>query len=356
MVLAILLITIVILYSLGVGWKDNDKKTNNNGKNAESILTLWEKNSTIFTKLIPYVKDVTDKNSINFIPVEDRIVVFDFDGTLFCETDPIYFDWSMYTYRVLDDPDYKDIADDEDIELAKEIRAANIHALPSYLEGEHCVRNAYVFRDMTMENYVSYTKDYLNQKAPGYINMKRGEAFYKPMLQVIEYLQENDFKVFIITGTERFEVRTIVDGYIDVPESQIIGSVSSIKATGQGDKEGIEYQFQKNDTVILGGRFVIKNVKMNKVSTITTEIGKQPVLSFGNSAGDTSMANYVITNNEYESLAFMVCCDDEVRENGNKTKAESMYKLCSQNNWEPISMEKDWKTIYGNNAIRNKNN
>ena len=71
MVLAILLITIVILYSLGVGWKDNDKKTNNNGKNAESILTLWEKNSTIFTKLIPYVKDVTDKNSINFIPVED---------------------------------------------------------------------------------------------------------------------------------------------------------------------------------------------------------------------------------------------------------------------------------------------
>ena len=95
---------------------------------------------------------------------------------------------------------------------------------------------------------------------------------------------------------------------------------------------------------------------MNKVSTITTEIGKQPVLSFGNSAGDTSMANYVITNNEYESLAFMVCCDDEVRENGNKTKAESMYKLCSQNNWEPISMEKDWKTIYGNNVITNKTN
>ena len=67
LVLAILLITIVILYSLGVGWKDNDNKTNNNGKNAESILTLWEKNSTIFTKLIPYVKDVTNKNIENLI-------------------------------------------------------------------------------------------------------------------------------------------------------------------------------------------------------------------------------------------------------------------------------------------------
>ena len=55
---------------------------------------------------------------------------------------------------------------------------------------------------------------------------------------------------------------------------------------------------------------------MNKVSAIETEIGKKPVLSFGNSSGDTSMANYVINDNEYEALAFMVCCDDLEREKG----------------------------------------
>ena len=260
----------------------------------------------------------------------------------------------MFVFRVLEDPDYKDIAEDQDKKLANEIRAANIHDLPPTIEGRHCLRNPYVFKDMKMEDFISFTKNFLNQPAPGYINMKRGDAFYKPMLQVIEYLQKNDFKVFIVTGTDRFEVRSIIDGHINIPDSQIIGSISTIKASGQGDEKGIDYQFKKNDKILLGGGFVIKNVKMNKVVTMTTEIGQKPVLSFGNSAGDTSMANYVISNNKYESLAFMLCCDDEVRENGNKTKAKIMYGLCSENNWEPISMEKDWKTIYGDDVIRNK--
>ena len=103
-ILLVCLITIIILYSLGVGWKDDDddedKSTVNN---SESILTLWESESSIIQKLVPYIKSITDKNSIDFIPIEDRIAVFDLDGTLFCETAPIYFDWYMYTYRVLED-------------------------------------------------------------------------------------------------------------------------------------------------------------------------------------------------------------------------------------------------------------
>ena len=104
LILLVCLITIIILYSLGVGWKDDDddddKSTVNN---SESILTLWESESSIIQKLVPYIKSITDKNSIDFIPIKDRIAVFDLDGTLFCETDPIYFDWYMYTYRVLED-------------------------------------------------------------------------------------------------------------------------------------------------------------------------------------------------------------------------------------------------------------
>jgi hypothetical protein len=203
--------------------------------------------------------------------------------------------------------------------------------LPDDIEERHCVRNPAVFANMSMEDYANYIKNYLNRDAPGYNNMKRGDAFYKPMLEVISYLQKNDFTVYIVSGTDRFEIRTIVEGKINIPESQIIGSVSTVKASGQGNKNGTRYQFQKNDTVILGGGFVIKNVKMNKVNTMTTEIGKKPVLSFGNSSGDKSMATYVTSNNKYKSLAFQLCCDDEERENGNKTKAEIMRNLCIEN-------------------------
>ena len=71
------------------------------------------------------------------------------------------------------------------------------------------------------------------------------------------------------------------------------------------------------------------------------------MLSFGNSTGDASMAEYVTTDNQYKSLAFMLCCDDTERENGNITKAEKMYSLCEQYDWVPVSMKNDWKTIYG---------
>ena len=59
------------------------------------------------------------------------------------------------------------------------------------------------------------------------------------------------------------------------------------------------------------------------------------------------MAKYVTSNNPYESLAFMVCCDDVVREYGNEAKANTMKDKCSKNKgWVPISMRDDWTSIY----------
>ena len=91
---------------------------------------------------------------------------------------------------------------------------------------------------------------------------------------------------------------------------------------------------------------------MNKVAVIMQEIGQQPVLSFGNSTGDSSMAEYVTSGNPYKSLAFMLCCDDTVRENGNEEKAQKMADLCVEYDWVPISMKNDWTTIYGEGVTK----
>ena len=55
---------------------------------------------------------------------------------------------------------------------------------------------------------------------------------------------------------------------------------------------------------------------MNKVSQIVQEIGQKPVLSFGNSSGDISMARFVTSKNKHKSAAFMVVNDDSEREYG----------------------------------------
>ena len=96
----------------------------------------------------------------------------------------------------------------------------------------------------------------------------------------------------------------------------------------------------------------IGGLGMNKVTAIAQEIGVQPVLSFGNSTGDASMAEYVTSNNKYKSLALMLCCDDTERENGNVEKAEKMVSLCEDFDWVPISMKNDWTTIYGEGVTK----
>ena len=201
----------------------------------------------------------------------------------------------------------------------------------------------------------SDVKAYRDEPMNSYTNMTNGQAFYKPMLQVVDYLIANDFKVYIVSGTDRLITRGLADGIVNIPVCQMIGSDESLVATGQGDTDGLNYTFTQDDKLVTGGDFLIKNLKTNKVTVIQQEIGVQPVLSFGNSSGDASMANFTITNNKYKSAAFMLCCDDTERENGNVEKAESMRKSCEENGWTAVSMKNDWTTIYGDGVTYNGN-
>ena len=88
-------------------------------------LSLWTAGSASKAALTNYMKEITDKSSDKFIPVENRVAVFDLDGTLFCETDPNYFDYCLLKYRVLDDPGYRDKASDFEKEVANKIKEQN---------------------------------------------------------------------------------------------------------------------------------------------------------------------------------------------------------------------------------------
>ena len=281
-------------------------------------LSLWTDDARAKKELTAYIEAVTDPESPDFIPETDRIAVFDLDGTLFCETDPNYFDYTLLAWRVLDDPQYKDKASDFEKEVANKIRTQN-ETGESFagLEVDHGKAVASAFAGMTIGEFNDYIQEFKKQAMPGYTGMTRGEGFYKPMVQVVEYLQANGFTVYIVSGTDRLIVRGILDNSVlNIPNRNIIGSDEAIVSSGQGETDGLSYVFKDGEELVLGGDFLIKNLKMNKVSVIMQEIGQQPVLSFGNSTGDSSMAEYVTYNNPYKSLAFMLCCDDTLRENG----------------------------------------
>lgn len=312
-----------------------------------SDFKYWTKNSVAKQKLVEFVKDVTNKKSKNFIPIKDRIAVFDVDGTIACETAPFCFDFMMFVYRALEDPNY--IASEQDRNNGEAVKAAIYNKkMTNDVRRKHCASNASVFAGMTFEEYANYTRNYLNTPVEGFDNLKVGEAFYLPMVEVISYLRANDFKIFLVSGADRDYMRVSAE-ILGVDSDNMIGTDYKYVATNQGDNDGMDYALTAQDKVVRG-EFVSKDINMNKVSNMAREIGKKPVLVFGNSSGDSSMINFSLSENKYRTVAFFVICDDLEREFGNTDKAKKSVKLADDNGWIKISMKDDFKTIYGDNV------
>ena len=155
------------------------------------------------------MKNISKEN----VTKEDKIAVFDLDGTLFQETDLVYDDWKIYYYRVFNDTNFN--ASEEQKEIAKLIdKSGKEGTMPDDLNMKIAKTYMELFENMTLEEYDKYLKDFVNKPAEGYENLKRGDAFYKPMIELIEYLQKNEFNIYITSGTDRFQVRSVIEGHL----------------------------------------------------------------------------------------------------------------------------------------------
>lgn len=308
--------------------------------------TLWNDCESL-SALQEYVEDVTNPNSKNFIKVEDRIVTFDMDGTFVGELYPTYFEYNMLEYRVLDDPTYKDKAPDDVKETAQEIRdfVREGKKLPDHFDMKHAYAAAKAYAGMTLAEFDAYVKKYASLPANGFKGMTYGESFYKPMLEVFAYLQASGFTFYVVSGSDRFICRSLVES-LGIAPNRVIGMDVRLVSRSQGTEAGVNYTMGKEEDLIRTDELIIKNLKTNKVLQIVQEIGKVPVLSFGNSGGDAAMHNYCLSNT-LKCAAFMLIADDEDRDHANREKALSLGKQWEEAGYHVISMRDDFKTIYG---------
>lgn len=329
-----------------------DKKKRVNRKKAHQ-LSLWVDEAASKQALVAYVDAVTNRKGPDYIPKKDRIAVFDLDGTLYCESDPTWFDFMLYKHRIQEDEAYRDKASDYEKQIAETVQSViDTGVVPAGFEVEIGSCIAHAFAGMSVREFARYVRDYAERPSPGYDGMTIGEAFYQPMVQVIDYLQDHGFTVYVCSGSDRLVVRALVEGGLILASRYVIGTEELISANNQGDTPGAEYVFGSGDELVLSGKIANKNLKMTKVSMIAEQVGQCPVLSFGNSAGDISMTNYVMGNEQYRTAAFFVCCDDEARESGSPQKAQPVYDFCAKNGWVPISMKNDWLTVFGEGVTK----
>ena len=312
----------------------------------------WEKNAPAKDKIIEYVRDVTNRKSPHFIPPDERIAVFSLDGTLMHGAEPTYFERLMYVRRALHDPTYVPSKNDNDCAQAVEA-AIKKGQLPDDVADKEAASQAAVFAGLTLEEYDDYVRDFMQTKVEGFTNLKRGEAFYLPMVETVAYLAAHDFIVCLVSGSDRAMLRVLVDGVMDIKKNNIIGTDTEILANNQGEKDSLDYAYDKKDYLVRG-KLLRENAQLNKVSAIAREIGQRPVLAFGSSPNDASMLEYTVAGNKYRSEAFVLLADDAVRELGDWDKAAKMTRSATENGWNTISMRDDFQTIYGENVEREK--
>ena len=71
---------------------------------AAEAFPSWNPDSASLKELVDFVAASTDESDPGYLEPADRVAVFDMDGTILCEKAPVYFDYCLTMYRVLDDP------------------------------------------------------------------------------------------------------------------------------------------------------------------------------------------------------------------------------------------------------------
>ncbi len=313
-----------------------------------AVFPSWDPDSASLKALVDFVSGSVDKAGPDYLEPADRLAVFDMDGTILCEKAPVYFDYCLTLHRVLDDPAY-DATEEERLAM-QEIRdhayAEGKTFHPATFTKSDLITKA--FAGMTPEEFRAYVVNFADTvPAVGFEGMTYGQSFYRPMLEVIAYLQANGYDVRMVSACEREVVRAMVER-LGIPCDHVIATDVPYVASGRGDALSDKYNMGQDEVFLLDTPLAsVKCEQSGKPEAIVREIGRRPVLAFGNSSGDYSMLNYAMGNPEHAGMALLVVCDDTQREYGSEAKAAEYYDVAEKEGWTAISMAGDWKTIYG---------
>ena len=299
---------------------------------AQERLPSWNEGE-VKTDIIEYVQAVTNKKSADFVPKRDRIAVFDNDGTLWSEQ-PIYFQFLFAFDKVKalapQHPNWKKT------EPFKSVLENNITSLmESGEQGLIDIFNA-THVNMDVETFQKEVKAWI--KSAKHPTKKRvySELIFQPMMELIQYLKENGFEVYIVSGLGIDFMRTFIPELYGISESHIIGSSGHV--------------VYKDGKIIKTKDINFINDNDLKPVGIYHSVGKRPIAAFGNSDGDLAMMQYTQASH-HKTFQLYVHHTDEKREWAYDKKSpvgrlDKGLIYAKEHNWTIVNMQKEWKVIY----------
>ena len=288
-------------------------------------------------RIVQFVEDVTKTGGQNFVRVQDRIAVFDNDGTLWSEQ-PMYVQLAFALERVRElAPAHPEWKQKQPFKAAlegdlKTVAAGGEHALLELVMATHA--------GMTTDEFAKTVSTWLASAKHPRFKRPYTESVYQPMLELLTYLRANGFKTFISSGGGIEFMRVFAQQVYGIPPEQVIGS--SIKTI---------YEVRNGKPMLVRLPEVdMVNDKAGKPVGIFRQIGQRPIAAFGNSDGDFEMLEWV-TQGPGRRFGLLVHHDDAQREWAYDRKSP-MGKLqrgldeAPKRGWTVVSMQKDWTTVF----------
>lgn len=287
--------------------------------------------------IIEFVTRVTTEGGPDFLPAAERVATFDNDGTLWCEQPlQVQFFFGHDRLKAMAERD-PSLAERQPFKAFLEHDTAAIHDLG--MRGFFEVAAA-THAGLTEDEFEVLARNWLDTSRHPTLKRRFTELVYRPQLELIDYLQANGFKVFIVSGGGIDLIRSFAEEVYRVPRDQVVGS--SVKTSFEV-RDGVGVLVKQAEIDSFDDREV-------KPHNIGLHIGRRPVLAIGNSDGDLAMLRYAKTG-PGPRLALLIHHDDAEREFAYDREfrvsplAEALDKA-DQYGIQVVSMKDDWATVF----------
>ena len=300
------------------------------------MLASWNEGAAK-AAITAFVARVTDPCSEDLVPPAERIAVFDNDGTLWCEQ-PMQSQGFFLADRV------RDLAARDPSLRAKQ-------PYKSFLEQDHATLHALgkkAIVELMMATHTGMSEGMFDGIARAWFasakHPKLGRLFkhctYRPQVELLEYLRENGFKTYIVSGGGIDLIRAFAEEAYGIPREQVIGSSARLK-------------FEAAER---GGR-LMKLAELNsfddreaKPQNIGLHIGRRPILAFGNSDGDLAMMRYTL-GGPGARIALLLHHDDGEREfaydrDFRLSPLTEALDKSRDYGINVVSMKRDWSVVF----------
>lgn len=300
------------------------------------MLASWNDTETK-RALIDFVERVTEESSNEYVRPQERIAVFDNDGTLWTEQ-PIQIE-GLFAFDRLKEI----VANNPDLRHAQPFKAfiekdrAAIHALGKKGLAEFIFKT---HEAATQEEFNVIAGEWFSKAIHPLLSQPVTKCIYKPQHELLDYLRAYDFKIFIVTGGGLEFVRTIAEKIYGIPPEQVIGSSGKIAFDIK----------EKNVQVRRISELNSFDDREEKVVNISLHIGRRPIFVFGNSDGDLRMLQYALSGNGAR-MAMLLHHDDAEREvaydkDFRLSPLSEALDVASEWGINVVSMKNDWNKVF----------